>query len=85
MRKTILTRRQPARVSGRAFHQKSVIPSKKSPGWPGSPDRKAIAFLTWGSWADGVVERAGSMLRKFRTRTREGYCSVGHEVKLELI
>ena len=51
----------------------------------GAPDRKAIAFLTWGSWADGVVERTGSMLRKFRTRTREGYCSVGHEVKLELI
>ena len=51
----------------------------------GAPDRKAIAFLTWGSWADGVVERTGSMLRKLRTRTREGYCSVGHEVKLELI
>ena len=51
----------------------------------GAPDRKAIAFLTWGSWADGVVEHTGSMLRKFRTRTREGYCSVGHELKLELV
>ena len=51
----------------------------------GAPDGKAIAFLTWGSWADGVVEHTGSMLRKLRTRTREGYCSVGHEVKLELI
>ena len=51
----------------------------------GAPDGKAIAFPTWGSWADGVVEHTGSMLRKLRTRTREGYCSVGHEVKLELI
>ena len=51
----------------------------------GAPDGKAIAFLTWGSWADGVVEHTGSILGKFRTRTREGYCSVGHEVKLELI
>ena len=42
----------------------------------GAPDGKAVAFLTWGSWADGVVEHTGSMLRKFRTRTREGYCSV---------
>ena len=42
----------------------------------GAPDGKAIAFLTWASWADGVVEHTGSMLRKFRTRTREGYCSV---------
>ena len=51
----------------------------------GAPDGKAIAFLTWGSWADGVVEHTGSMLRKFRTRTREGYCPVGRELKLELI
>ena len=51
----------------------------------GAPDGKAVAFLTWGSWADGVVEHTGSMLRKFRTRTREGYCSVGHELKLELV
>ena len=48
----------------------------------GAPDGKAIAFLTWGSWADGVVEHTGSMLRKFRTRTREGYCPVGRELKL---
>ena len=51
----------------------------------GAPDGKAVAFLTWGSWADGVVEHTGSMLRKFRTRTREGYCPVGRELKLELI
>ena len=43
----------------------------------GAPDGGVIAFLTWGSWADGVVEHTGSMLRKFRTRTREGYCPVG--------
>ena len=51
----------------------------------GAPDGKAIAFLTWGSWADGVVEHTGSMLRKFSTRTREGHCPVGRELKLELI
>ena len=51
----------------------------------GAPDGKAVAFLTWGGWADGVVEHAGNMLRKFRTRTREGYCSVGHELKFELV
>ena len=51
----------------------------------GAPDGKAVAFLTWGGWADGVVEHTVNMLRKFRTRTREGYCSVGHELKLELV
>ena len=51
----------------------------------GAPDGKAVAFLTWGGWADGVVEHTGNMLRKFRSRTREGYCSVGHELKLELV
>jgi hypothetical protein len=51
----------------------------------GAPDGKAIAFLTWGSWADGVVEHTGSIWQKFRTRTREGYCPVGRELKLELI
>ena len=51
----------------------------------GAPDGKAIAFLTWGSWADGVMEHTGSILGKIRTRTREGYCPVGREPKLELI
>ena len=51
----------------------------------GAPDGTAVAFLTWGDWADGVVEHTGNMLRKFRSRTREGYCSVGHELKLELV
>ena len=26
----------------------------------GAPDGKAVAFLTWGSWADGVVEHTGA-------------------------
>ena len=51
----------------------------------GAPDGKAVAFLTWGGWADGVVEHIGNMVRKFRTRTREGNCSVGHELKIELL
>ena len=36
----------------------------------GAPDGTAVAFLTWGDWADGVVEHTGNMLRKFRSRTR---------------
>ena len=50
----------------------------------GAPDGGVIAFLTWGSWADDVVEHAGNMLRKFRARTREGYYSVGRDLRLEL-
>ena len=50
----------------------------------GAQDGVVIAFLTWGSWADDVVEHAGNLLRKFRARTREGYYSVGRELKLEL-
>ena len=50
----------------------------------GAPDGELIAFLTWGSWADDVVEHTGNMFRKFRARTREGYYSVGRDLKLEL-
>ena len=50
----------------------------------GAPDGGVISFLTWGSWADDVVEHTGNMFRKFRARTREGYYSVGRDLRLEL-
>ena len=50
----------------------------------GAQDGVVIAFLTWGSCADDVVEHAGNLLRKFRARTREGYYSVGRDLRLEL-